>query len=214
MTKIDMRPTIIAKSDQLNADDLIGDEGRVILITRVTVTDRAEQPCVINYEGDKGKPWKPSKSMCRVLIHAWGDDGANYVGKRLTLYRDQSVKWAGAEVGGIRISHMEGLTENKTMPLTMSRGSKKPFTVKPLVVNTPPQDTGEAITDDDFYEWTTKMDKADTPDALEVVGQAIGQVTSKYNQESRVLIKAYYSDRLRHLKDQQPADDEKFPADY
>lgn len=52
---IDMKPTIIAKSDQLNADDLIGSE-RTIKVTRVTVTEKAEQPCVINFEGDEGKP--------------------------------------------------------------------------------------------------------------------------------------------------------------
>ena len=63
MTTIDMKPTIVAKSDQLNADDLIGGP-KTIKITRVTVTERAEQPCVINFEGDDGKPWKPSKSMC------------------------------------------------------------------------------------------------------------------------------------------------------
>lgn len=205
MNKIDMKPTIVAKSDQLNADDLIGGP-KTIKITRVTVTERAEQPCVINFEGDDGKPWKPSKSMCRILIHVWGDDGANYVGKHLTLYRDQSVKWAGAEVGGIRISHMEGLTENCTMPLTISRGSKKPFTVKPLQAQQQPaHSAGVMITDSDYQGWTKRMDEADTEAAIEEIGREIAKVAENYNLTSIAKLKAYYADRLGTIKQSQKA---------
>lgn len=198
---IDMKPTIIAKSDQLNADDLIGSE-RTIKVTRVTVTEKAEQPCVINFEGDEGKPWKPSKSMCRILIHVWGDDGEKYVGKHITLYRDQSVKWAGAEVGGIRISHMEGLTENKTVPLTISRGSKKPFTVKPLKIKqTEEKKTGGfPISEGDYQGWTQRMDEAQTVDAIKQIGGQIGQVADSYDQASINKLKAYYADRLTTIK--------------
>lgn len=212
MTRIDMKPTIVAKSDQLNADDLIGGP-KTIKITRVTVTERAEQPCVINFEGDEGKPWKPSKSMCRILIHVWGDDGANYVGKHITLYRDQTVKWAGTEVGGIRISHMEGLTENKTVPLTISRGSKKPFTVKPLQIQQPPaQKTGGfPISDGDYQGWTQRMDEAQTIDDIKAIGGQIGQVSDSYDQASIDKLKAYYSDRMNAIKS--AGDDETFPGD-
>lgn len=201
MTQIDMKPTIIAKSDQLNSDDLIGGP-KTIKITSVTVTARAEQPCVINFEGDDGKPWKPSKSMCRILIHVWGDDGANYVGKNITLYRDQTVKWAGTEVGGIRISHMEGLTENKTIPLTISRGSKKPFTVRPLQIKQPPAQKigGSPISDGDYQGWTQRMDDAQTIDDIKSIGVQIGQVSDRYDQASIDKLKAYYSDRMNTIK--------------
>lgn len=210
MTKIDMNPTIIAKSDQLNADDLIGGE-KTIKITRVTVSPKTEQPCVINYEGDEGKPWKPSKSMCRILIHVWGDDGANYVGKSLTLYRDKTVKWGGAEVGGIRISHMSGISDQITMPLTISRGSKKPFTVKPLSVRQQPvtqqpQSEGFPITDGDYQGWTKRMDEAQSEEEIKRIGGEIGQVADRYDQPSRDKLKAYYSDRLSSIRSQAGAE--------
>lgn len=130
----DMRQTIVPKSDQLNADDLIAGE-MTIKITGVTIRGGQEQPVSIHFEGDNGKPYKACKSMCRVLVSAWGPDSTKYVGRSMTLYRDQSVKWAGMEVGGIRISHMSDIQGNQTMALTVTRGSKKPYTVKPLTVD-------------------------------------------------------------------------------
>ena len=129
---IDLRGTIKPKSDQLNADDLIG--GPVtIRITGVTVGE-GEQPVAISYEGDGGKPYKPGKSMRRVLVNLWGPDGAVYVGRSLTLYRDEEVVFGGVAVGGIRISHMSHLQRETTMALTATKAKRKPFTVRPLAI--------------------------------------------------------------------------------
>jgi hypothetical protein len=70
--------------------------------------------------------------MRRVLIEAWGKDGAQYKGRSMTLYADPKVKFGGIEVGGIRISHMSHIEQEKTMMLTATRANRKPFTVKPL----------------------------------------------------------------------------------
>jgi hypothetical protein len=130
MIMTDMKQAIMPKSDQLNSDDLI--TGPVT----VTITDVAiragEQPVSISYEGDKGKPWKPCKSMCRVLVNVWGADAKKYIGQSLTLYRDPKVTFGGMEVGGIRISHMTGISESVTVSLTATRKIRKPFTVQPL----------------------------------------------------------------------------------
>jgi len=138
----DLSLTIDPKSDQLNADDLIGGP-RTILVTRVSGRDTAEQPIAINFEGDNGKPYLPCKSMRRVLVQVWGKDGNQYPGRSMTLYRDPAVKFGGLEVGGIRISHMSHLDEPKTMALTATRASRKPFTVRPL----PKSQQPEAATD-------------------------------------------------------------------
>ena len=64
---------------------------------------------------------------------AWGDKGKDWVGKRMTLYNDPTVKWAGVEVGGIRISHLSDLgSPEKSFQLTVTRGKKRPHTVKQL----------------------------------------------------------------------------------
>lgn len=128
---IDISQTTAPRSDQLNADDLISGP-RTITVTRVSKMKEPDQPIAIYFEGDGGKPYKPGKSMRRVLLRIWGADGATYAGRRMTLYRDDAVQFGGVAVGGIRISHMSGISSAVTMALTVTRASRKPFTVKPL----------------------------------------------------------------------------------
>lgn len=132
----DMASAIIPKSDQANADDFLTGP-RTIRVTAVTVKP-GEQPVSIHFEGDDGKPYKPCKSMCRVMVNAWGPDSQKYIGRSMTLYRDPGVKWGGLDVGGIRISHLSDIDGPMTMALTATRGSRKPFTVKPLAAAEPP----------------------------------------------------------------------------
>lgn len=130
---MNLAPTIIPKSDQLNADDLI--TGPItIKVTSLKGSSEPQQPVAIHYEGDNGKPYKPCKSMRRVLVSAWGANGAEYVGRLLTLYRDDSVVFGGIQVGGIRISHMSNIDRPMTIALTASKTIRKPYTVNVLTV--------------------------------------------------------------------------------
>lgn len=126
----DLSDTIIPKSDQLNADDLLSGP-RIITINNVKRGGK-DDPVVVGYEGDTGRPYKPCKTMRKLLIYAYGSDGANWIGKQLQLYCDPSVKWAGKEVGGIRISHMSHIEKRLTASLMVTRGSKKDYTIEPL----------------------------------------------------------------------------------
>ncbi len=130
----DMTKTIKSKTDQVNFDDFLGGQSRTIKITDVTGSDAKDQPVSIHFEGDGGKPYKPCLSMRRVLVVIWGDDGKKYIGNSMTIYGDPNVVFGGIKVGGIRISHMSGLKEERTILLTSSKANKKPFTVKPLSV--------------------------------------------------------------------------------
>lgn len=213
---IDMTKTIKIKSDQLNADDLIGVEGKTITITKVVVKENAEQNTSIYFEGDNGKPWKPSQGMRVVLIHVWGKNGEDYVGRSLTLFREPSVKYAGVEVGGIRISHMSHINSTVVVPVSVSRGKKVPLKILPLKMqqpaqNTPPpqqesapaqeeQQGGFPISDADWQQWVQRMDEALTEDDIKAIGGQIAQVASNYDQASVDKLKAYYADRLRTIK--------------
>lgn len=140
----DMSTVIIPRSDQINADSLLS--GPItIKITKVEIKAVAEQPVTIHYEGEDGKPWRPCKSMARCLVAAWGPDSSKYAGRSLTLFCDPHVKWAGLEVGGIRISHMSDIDGPLTMALTVTRANKKPFTVKPLETTKPVEDPMVAL---------------------------------------------------------------------
>lgn len=126
----DLRDTIIPKSDQLNADQLLG--GPITI--RVTSVKRGndEQPIIIGYENDNGRPYKPGKSMRKVLIFAWGPDGSQWVGRMMTLYNKRDVKWGGVEVGGIRISAMSHIDAEIKLSLAETRGKKAPIIIKRL----------------------------------------------------------------------------------
>lgn len=140
MTGIDISATVAPKSDQLNADDLIVGP-RTILVTAVKArasTGQGDQPVAVHFEGDNGKPYLPCKSMRRVLLYVWGSNGNAYVGRSMTLFRDESVVFGGAAVGGIRISHMSEMARSMTLSLTASKASRKPYVVQPLVVAAAP----------------------------------------------------------------------------
>jgi hypothetical protein len=129
---VDLTDTIAPKSDQANADDFVSGP-RTFTITEVRKTGTDDQPVAVYLaEFPADRPFKPSLSMRRVMVVAWGRDASTYVGKRLTLFRDPNVKWGGQAVGGIRISHMSDLKKPLTIALTETRGKRAPFTVQPL----------------------------------------------------------------------------------
>ena len=132
---VDMSNYIEPKSDQLTADDLLGGP-RTITVTRVNANEgNAEQPVNVYFQDDDGRPFRPCRTMRRVIMAVWGKHTADYVGRSMTLFRDPKVKWGGMEVGGIRVSHMTGINEKKVLAVTMTRGAKKPYTVQPLTVD-------------------------------------------------------------------------------
>ena len=131
----DFQAALAPRSDQINASDLIAGD-MTITIEAVKVTPGQEQPVSMNFAGS-GKVFRPCKSMCRVMVAAWGPDAKAYVGRSLTLYRDPKVKWGGMEVGGIRISHMSHIEREMVMALTMTKKERAPYRVKPLAVERP-----------------------------------------------------------------------------
>lgn len=142
---MDLTETITPKSDQLDAVDLQVSGPRTFTIESVSKGNR-EQPVNIRLQG-LDRVWRPSKSMRRVLVSGWGPDGSKYAGKRLTLFCDEKVKYAGEEVGGIRISHMSDLAKAPlTTVLILSRGKSAVYTVQRLVEAPPaPQVTAEMV---------------------------------------------------------------------
>lgn len=117
-----------AKGDQLNFDD-IADTEVVITISEVRVK-KGDQPVWVYFNGCNNRPWKPSKGMLRLLATAWGRDSSLWVGKSAMLYGDKTVKWAGKEIGGIRIKCLSHIKENGiSAMLTVARGKRVEYTV-------------------------------------------------------------------------------------
>lgn len=130
-----LKDTIIPKSDQLNAEQLIS-KSMTITVSEVK-RGAADQPVIISYANDDGRPFKPCKTMRKVLIFAWGDDGRQWVGKSMTLFCDPEVKFGGVKVGGIRISHLSHIERDMGLSLNVTKGKKGEFIIKKLVAHKP-----------------------------------------------------------------------------
>ncbi len=147
---MDLTESIIPKSDQLNADDLIG--GAQTYTVADVVKGNAEQPIDIRLV-ETERAYRPSKSMRRVLVSAWGKDGAKYAGHSMTLYRDPEVTFGRDKVGGIKISHLSHIDGPLSIMLTATRGKRLPHSVAVLTtpaaaqMNTPTPESVAACTD-------------------------------------------------------------------
>jgi hypothetical protein len=156
---MDLSQTIVPKSDQLNADDLIA--GPITVTIAEVVAGNAEQPVDVRLVEHPGRAYRPSKSMRRVLVSAWGQDGSTYTGRRITLYRNPDIMFGRDKVGGIEISHLSNIDKPLTVALTATRGKRKNFTVQPLPDTAPTRD------------WLTELEQAGGDvSAIGALGQA------------------------------------------
>lgn len=132
----DVTMAMQAKSDQLNAVDIMGVEP-VITIRDVQVRS-GDQPVSIFFHGDNNRPWKPSKGMVRILAAGWGTESQNWIGKSVQIYMEPSVRYAGQEVGGIRIRAMSDIDQRGIKAtLTISKQKREPYPVRFLSMERP-----------------------------------------------------------------------------
>ena len=180
--------SIVPKSDQLNAEDLLSGP-----IT-VTVTDvkqgTAEQPIAILIDGER-QPYKPCKTMRKMLVFCWSDQAANWIGKRMTLYADPDVKWAGVAVGGIRISHLSGIESQVMLMLSETKGKRKPIMVKPLL----PDEVLQSVP----VNFTDMICEAKTSEELDKIARTI--VKSKPTPDDLAFWKSMVEDARKLLKE-------------
>lgn len=154
-----MKITAEPRSDQWNADDFIGGP-RTFTIGGVKVGTAEQKYDIELVEGD-GRFWRPPLTMLRLLISAWGDEANAWTGRRVTLYRDETVRFGSDAVGGIRVSHMSHLPGNKTLSvkLTSTRGRRASVTVEPLPDGpTPtPTATSDGLSAEARRKWADRM---------------------------------------------------------
>lgn len=127
---LDMTESIAPKSDQLNADDLMA--GPVTVTISEVSKGTPEQPVDVHLVEFPGRAYRPSKSMRRIMVAAWGKDASAYAGHRLTLYRNPEITFGRDKVGGIEIGAMSHLEKPLTVALTATRGKRKQFKVEQL----------------------------------------------------------------------------------
>lgn len=200
----DLRPTIIPKSDQLNADQLV--TGAMdVTITDVRIGNGADQPVVVHYENDGGRPFKPCKTMRRVLILAWGENGRNWIGRSMRLYHAPEVKFGGAAVGGIRISHLTDIQKDISVSLSETKGKKVMHLIKPM--QAPSSGVGDSVVA--ISECLTIEDlKATFGTAYKAAGKdsgARGRLKVAYDLRMAALILAAFTERMDNATDREAA---------
>jgi len=125
VTAADLAAMNVAKSDQLDAVDLLA----APIVVRITAVQRgksAEQPMDIGIS-DRKVPWRPCLTMRRLMAAAWGDDPAGWLSKWVRLGRDPSVEWGKKAVGGVRILAMSAMTNPPPFTIQTGRGKWSEF---------------------------------------------------------------------------------------
>src|SRR5690606_20925493 len=92
----------------------------------------AEQPVDFHLVETPGRAYRPSKTMRRVIVAAWGKESDTYPGRRMTLYRHPEVKFGGQKVGGIKISHLSHIDKSLSLSRIEIGGKPVLLTVSPL----------------------------------------------------------------------------------
>lgn len=166
---MDMTDSIAPKSDQLNYEDFL-DGPKTVTITKVT-KGSAEQPYSFHL-AESDRPFKPSKTVRRIIVACWGKETETYVGRRMTLFGDPSVKWAGQEVGGIRVSHLSNIDKRQTLTLSVTKGQRRPHVIEPLRDAPTPAPTVQPVTDDTLAELDQLFTEANIADDQRLPGVA------------------------------------------
>ena len=185
--------TIAPRSDQINAEDLLtGPRDIEIVDVRRGTT---EQPVwIITKEFGPERPYKPSKTMRRVLVAAWGPDASIFPGRRIRIYRDPDIMFGRERVGGIRISHLSHIDERLELSLTVTRGRRQVFVIEPLA--------GESagISSDDAAAFRALIDAATSLDELKRIADELKAVTLGTHRQA---LMAAWEARRNELKNGQ-----------
>ena len=127
---MDISETLAPKSDQQGFDDYLTGP-RTVTVSNAYVVD-GDQPVIVELVEHPGRPFKPNKSMRRILAKAWGAESEAWAGRQLTLFGNPAVVYGGKAIGGVEIAEMSHLDKPLTLALTATRGKRKNFTVQPL----------------------------------------------------------------------------------
>lgn len=160
-----MKITAEPRSDQWNADDFVGGS-RVFTVAGVR-PGSAEQKYDIDLVEGGGRCWRPPLTVLRLLIAAWGDDASAWAGRRVELFRDESITFGRDAVGGIRVAALSHIDKPLTVALTATRGKRAKHTVQPLTDAPPTVDIAQVHID--------AINATGTLDALIAAWNAAGQ---------------------------------------
>jgi len=193
-----LQQALAPKSDQLNADDLIA-ANKIIVISGVNINLGSEQKIIINYYGDNGKSWKPSKGMGRVLTELLGGDPDKWVGETVELFRNKEIRFGKEKCGGIQIAGMSAVRNVTTLLITTAKGKKSSITINPIAAlgNAPAQQRTQAPAQqqaepaNEKQEWATRLIAARNYGAL-----SLAECWAKLPEALKPEMKEFYDKKM------------------
>jgi hypothetical protein len=169
-----------ARSDQMNAVDFV--QPITFTVEHVVYKPKTDQPVHVHMAGYPGRPYKPCKGMLRGLSNSqcWGKDEQQWVGKKITLFCDPSVKWAGAATGGIRISAVSGIKEPFQFTVALNKSQRYIHTFNVIAE--------DARTKKEFVltHWQQDIEQSESNSQLDTIVQ---QVKAEFGNDSLLKIK-------------------------
>lgn len=133
-------------SDQLDAIDLHAGP-RTFTIERTGPGPDEKRPVNV-YLREFPRPWRPNRTTGRTLEKAYGVDQQEWIGKRVTLFRDPDVTFGKERPGGIRISHLSGIASEQRYNVGTVRPQWVTVTPLPDEPAPAPAPKPEPLTDD------------------------------------------------------------------
>jgi len=188
----DLSSSIEAKSDQLNAVDLMSGSKEIKIIKVDHNPSDIQQPTTIHYENENGRPYKPGLTMRRILIECYGKNGGDYVGKSLLLFRNSEITYGKEKVGGIEISHLSCIDNDVTVTLPVGRNKHRKFIIKPLKA----ENNADAKS---IEAWKLKFSIVETQKDIDTLTKIIGE--SNYNKTSRNTIMEFYTQATKKISE-------------
>jgi hypothetical protein len=198
---IDLTPHTQADSDCIVAADLATGP-KTILITNVTVISKDKKGIEIHYEGMGGKPYRPCKSMLRLLCELWETkNGEEFIGRGITLYREPNCLYQGQLTPGIRICAMSHILKSVTVLVTEKRGKANKYEIAPLT----PWPPVAAAPVDPLKATLEGIAKASEPALAEAAGKLDDAVSkAKLTPEQAKRIKTAIAARRAELNPPRP----------
>ena len=183
---MDLAKSIEPNSAQVNAEDFLTGP-RTVTITNVE-EGSSEQPVFIHLQEFPNRTYRPSKSMRRVIVAAWGSESSAYTGRQLVLFCNPDITFGKDKVGGIQLSHLSHLDKPLTVNLTATRGRRKQFTVEPL--------NAEPLKDESGRDWLKELAMAG--DDLDAIGTLGAAATAAHANEKIIqMVRTKYADEKK-----------------
>jgi hypothetical protein len=135
MEEMNIREFVKIKSDRLNYEDFIMGPQDFTIARLGRKTDQGNVRLLMFFAGCEETPYWVPKGMVKCLSNpdGWGEDPfSEWIGRRVRLFGEPTVVYAGKELGGIRISAISDINRAYSTKITERRGVRIDYVISPL----------------------------------------------------------------------------------